>query len=128
MARGDLVNFSLTNRGKEELLRFMFVSSGVTYNIRVGYQIGGSGVITYTPQQSFNAFRTSPTTANPTVSLGGFLIEEPIPSNAYITRIEIMDGSSAMLVVTLTGNDRKIFTETALLYVENITINVVELN
>lgn len=125
MARGDIISFELDPDGKKELLNYTFAGSSLSYYIQLGYQIGGTGSVILTAQQNINSFRTlSDGTAG--ISFGGFVMNDPLPINAYVTQVIIGYGTTNDLIrIELTGGDRIIFTEEALLFIEKIEIGAV---
>lgn len=125
MARGDIISFELEPDGKKELLNYTFAGSSLSYYIELGYQIGGTGSVISTAQQNINSVRTlSDGTSG--VSFGGFVMNDPLPANAYVTQVIIGYGTTNDLIrIELTGGDRIIFTEEALLFIEKIEIGAV---
>lgn len=126
MARGDITSFTLESEGALRLLNHLYYRAGYNYFIQIGYSLTPSGAYVHTPEQSVNGFRTLANSSSGFI-FGGFLITTPIPNGAYVRQIRIRraigaGASEVVLQINLTDDDRVIFTEESLLYIEKIEI------
>lgn len=124
MARGDLSSILLTTRFKRELLNFMFNEPTLSYGIKLGYKINGIGSTIYTPEQTINDFKTPASLSDPTIKIGGFMIEEPFPANAHIVEIQLLYATNVITKTILSGEDIIVFEEEELLYIDNLVVSI----